>query len=288
MSCLSRVGCLVVVIGGFAVGYGLYGDRLPSKLSEAAGKAVSKVAEVAGGAAKRAASAVSSDSTAPSVRDTNRDTTRDANRDTNRDTNRDANRDTIRKRPGAELPKATVTPRPIAWATIQPTKLAPSNPIAALSAKRGPAYVSLGAGQLAALLGNAVQLQLPKSATDVQLALEGRQMLIRAAIDISMLAGDGTLAKVLRTVMSGRDTIQLAGSFEPVRPGLAQFHVEHLRVKGLPVPTSLIPTVLSTFRRRPHSDGVADDAIGVRFPNTIADMRVTNGRLILYKAVPAP
>ena len=276
MSCLSRVGCLVVVIGGFAVGYGLYGDRLPSKLSEVAGKAVSKVAEVAGGAAKRAASAVSSDSTAPSVRDTNRDA------------NRDANRDTIRKRPGAELPKATVTPRPIAWATIQPTKLALSNPIAALSAKRGPAYVSLGAGQLAALLGNAVQLQLPKSATDVQLALEGRQMLIRAAIDISMLAGDGTLAKVLRTVMSGRDTIQLAGSFEPVRPGLAQFHVEHLRVKGLPVPTSLIPTVLSTFRRRPHSDGVADDAIGVRFPNTIADMRVTNGRLILYKAVPAP
>ena len=276
MSCLSRVGCLVVVIGGFAVGYGLYGDRLPSKLSEAAGKAVSKVAEVAGGAAKRAASAVSSDSTAPSVRDTNRDA------------NRDANRDTIRKRPGAEQPKATVTPRPIAWATIQPTKLAPSNPIAALSAKRGPAYVSLGAGQLAALLGNAVRLQLPKSATDVQLALEGRQMLIRAAIDISMLAGDGTLARVLRTVMSGRDTIQLAGSFEPVRPGLAQFHVEHLRVKGLPVPTSLIPTVLSTFRRRPHSDGVADDAIGVRFPNTIADMRVTNGRLILYKAVPAP
>ena len=276
MSCLSRVGCLVVVIGGFAVGYGLYGDRLPSKLSEVAGKAVSKVAEVAGGAAKRAASAVSSDSTAPSVRDTNRDA------------NRDTNRDTIRKRPGAEQPKATVTPRPIAWATIQPTKLAPSNPIAALSAKRGPAYVSLGAGQLAALLGNAVRLQLPKSATDVQLALEGRQMLIRAAIDISMLAGDGTLAKVLRTVMSGRDTIQLAGSFEPVRPGLAQFHVEHLRVKGLPVPTSLIPTVLSTFRRRPHSDGVADDAIGVRFPNTIADMRVTNGRLILYKAVPAP
>ena len=272
MSCLSRVGCMVVVIGGFAVGYWLYGDRLPSKLSEAAGKAAAKVSEVAGGVARRVTSAVSSDSTASSVRDADRDT----------------NRDTIRKRNGAEQPKATVTPRPIAWATIQPTKLAPSNPIAALSAKRGPAYVSLGAGELAALLGNAVRLQLPKSATDVQLALEGRQMLIRAAIDISLLAGDGTLAKVLRTVMSGRDTIQLAGSFEPVRPGLAQFHVEQLRVKGLPVPTSLIPTVLSTFRRRPHSDGVADDAIGVRVPNTIADMRVTNGRLILYKAVPAP
>lgn len=246
MGCLSRIGCLVVVVGAGAVGYWLYGDRLPSELSRVAGKAVDKVNSATGG--------------------------RDASsRPTRRASARDAE-------------------RAIVWAPIDPSAStnAGATAVAALTARDGPAYVILDAEQLAALMSAGLPKQLPKSASKLQLALDGDQLLVRAAIDVSEIAGDGTLGRLLGTALSGRDSVRFAGTIEPLRAGAAQFHVDALRLKGVDVPPRLIPAFIGAIRRGPRPDGLADNALAIPLPRSVADLRIVNGRLTLYKAVPTP
>ena len=131
-------------------------------------------------------------------------------------------------------------------------------------------------------------MQLPRSASNLQIALAGKQLLVRGTLDASEIAGDGTLGRVLGIALTGRDSIRLAGSLEPLRTGFAQFHVESLRVKGFDVPPRLIPAVMRGLRRSTVDSTLADDALAIRLPRSIADLRVTNGRMILYKSVPTP
>lgn len=248
MGCLSRIGCLVVVAGAAAVGYWLYGDRLPSELAGAASTAAAKVRDAADGA-----TATLPEKTSAAKRDS---VTRDE--------------------------------RAIAWASIADAADKPSTVGAALGQRDGPAFVSLGAADLAALLAIGLPKQLPKSASSLQVAIEDDQVLLRTVLDATDIAGNGTVGKVLGIAMSGRDSVRLAGTIEPLRPGFAQFRVQQLRIKGLSVPPRLIPTVVGALRRGPRESGLAEDALAVRLPRTVADLRITKGRLILYKAIPNP
>ena len=59
-------------------------------------------------------------------------------------------------------------------------------------------------------------------------------------------------------------------------------------IKGINVPPRMIPTVVGALRRGPRTDGLANDALAVRLPRTVADLRIAKGRLILYKTIPTP
>lgn len=247
MGCLSRVGCLVVLAGAGAVGYWLYGDRLPSELSRAAGKAASKVGQAVGEKAGTRS---------------------------------------------GESSKAEPRPSVITWATISPTRAsstnAESDPLAPLTRANGPAYINLGTGQLADVLSASLPAQLPRSATNVQIALADDQLLMRAVMDVADIAGDGTLGQMLGMALTGRDSLQFGGTLQPLTPGFVQYRVQSLRVKGFEVPPRLIPTVMNAVRIGARKPGLADDAFAVRLPRTIADLRIANGRLTLYKAVSNP
>lgn len=255
MGCLSRIGCLVVVAGAGAVGWWLYGDRLPSELTRAAGKAADKVGDVAG------------DINARSKARTDRKTDAESN----------ARADSVDRG------------RPIAWASLTPTSSARAAEIIAPLTKRdGPAYLTLGAGDLAALLSASITSQLPKSASNVQLALHENELLVRSAVDVSEIAGDGTLGRVMGMALTGRDSLQLGGTLEPLSPGMVQYRVTSMRVKGFDVPPRLIPSLMSSVRRGKRQPGLADDAFAIRLPRVIADLRIANSKLTLYKAATTP
>lgn len=255
MGCLSRIGCLVVVAGAGAVGWWLYGDRLPSELSRAAGKAADKVSDVAGDINARSG-------TRPGK---------------NSDSRSDARGDSVERR------------RPIAWASISPANGARAAEIIAPLTKRdGPAYLTLGAGDLAALLSASIASQLPKSATDLQLALDENELLLRAAVDVSEIAGDGTLGRVMGMALTGRDSLQFGGTLEPLSPGVVQYRVTSMRVKGFDVPPRFIPSLMGSVRRGKRLPGLADDAFAIRLPRVIADLRLANSKLTLYKAATTP
>lgn len=275
MGCLSRIGCLVVVVGAGAAGWWLYGDQLPSTLSRAAGRAADKVSDVSGTAM-------------PGSR-TRRDSAT-AERGA-RGADARARDDTT---PGDALAWATVVPSPEgatgarSGTGASTSASASASALAPLLRRDGPAFVNLGAGELATALGGALPRQLPKSATRVQLALDGDQLLVRAALDATEIAGDGTLGRLLGTALSGRDSVQFGGTLTPLRPGMAQYRVESLRLKGIDVPPRLIPLVIGSLRRGARTDGLDDNAFALPLPRVVADLRLANSRLTLYKAVPAP
>lgn len=176
----------------------------------------------------------------------------------------------------------------LAWARVAPLKGDASNPLVQLSQRRGPAYITLGAGDLSTLLAAELPQQLPASTSELFVALEGRDLHLRALVDVSEIAGDGTLGRMMGIALSGRDTVELSGPVEFVRPKVAQYRVEHLRVKSIDVPPRLIPTFMRALRRGPRRDSLADNALLLPLPSSVADMRIANGTLTLYKVVPTP
>ena len=238
----------MVVAAAGGVGYWLYGDRLPAELAGAASTAASKVR----------AAADEATTTRPSTM------------------------------PADERDSTARAERAIAWANVVDARAEPSRVAATLSKRDGPAYVSLGAADLASLLAIGLPTQLPKSASSLQVAIDGDQVLLRTVLEANDIAGDGTVGRILGVAMSGRDSVRLAGTIEPLRPGFAQFRVQALRIKGINVPPRMIPTVVGALRRGPRTDGLANDALAVRLPRTVADLRIAKGRLILYKTIPTP
>jgi hypothetical protein len=263
---------VVLVVGG-AVGYWLYGDRLPAVLSRAATGAADKVTD----AAVRTSERLDSEEGA-----------------------RIAAEQEARRRAARQQ-----RDRQLGWITVNADKPTgpKANPLTPLRRRSGPAYVSLDANQVAGLLAPLLA-QLPPSSATAQLALDGDLLLVRTAVSLSDFTGQSALGAVLGKALVGEDTLFMAGPFEPLRPGLAQFRVKELRIKGIDVPTRLIPGLVRSLRTAaagattPERTGggtvdsgagespsrLADDALPVPLPDVVSDVRVVNGKLTLYRA----
>lgn len=281
---------MVLVVGG-AAGYWLYGDRLPSVLSRAASGAADKVTDAA---------------------------VRTSERLDSEEGSRIAAEQEARRRAAREQ-----RDRELGWVTVNADQpAAPKvDPLRPLRRRNGPAYVSLSAKDVAGLLAPLLA-QLPPSAVSAQLALDGDVLLVRTAVSLSDFTGQSAIGAVLGKALVGEDTLFLAGPIEPVRPGLAQMRVKELRLKGIDVPTRLIPGLVRSLRdaatpavaadRKPAAskanttakaerpadtvvdsgagapDGLADDALPVPLPKAVSDVRVVNGKLTLYRASSSP
>lgn len=174
----------------------------------------------------------------------------------------------------------------IPWASLDDATTGGADAIARLSRKGGPQYVTLGAGDLAGFLAAALSRNLPRSSIDPQVAVVGNRILLRAVVDLRDFAGDGAFGSVIGAAMNGRDTLRLSGTLHSVRPGLAQYRVHELRIKGVNVPPRVIPGLVGALRRRAKTDSLAPDALPIPMPRSIADVRVENSRVTLYRAVP--
>lgn len=174
----------------------------------------------------------------------------------------------------------------IVWASLDDATAGGADAIARLGQKNGPAYVTLGAGDLAGFLAAALSRNLPRSSIDPQVAVAGDRILLRAVVDLRDFAGDGAFGSVIGATVKGRDTLRLSGTLETVRPGLAQYRVRELRLKGIDVPRRVIPSLVGALRRRAQTDSLAPDALPIPMPRSVADVRVSNSRVTLYRVSP--
>ena len=243
---------MVLAVGGVGA-YWLYGDRLPSVLSRAASGAASRVTDVATTASERL------DSNQGARIASENEAARRADRATREQT--------------------------IAWARLSPGGTAGREAVARLSRRNGPAYVSLRAPELASLLAAGVAKALPSTASRPDIAIVDEQLLVRTVVDMRDLAGDGALRGLLGVALDGRDTVRMAGTLDLMRPGLTAYRVRELRMAGIDVPPRLIPSLLGAMRRAAAADSLPSDALPIPLPNVVADVRVANGRITLYKAV---
>ena len=154
-----------------------------------------------------------------------------------------------------------------------------------LSSDRGVVFETLHAADVASYIFEELAKQLPRSAQDVHAAVIGERMYVMATVRLSELGGAAILGP-LASMLSERDTVRFGGVFEVVRPGLAQFRVQEIRVRDFPVPPRLIPRLLQQMRRGARPEGLADDGLALTIPPHIGDVRIANGRVTMYKNVP--
>jgi hypothetical protein len=154
--------------------------------------------------------------------------------------------------------------------------------IESLGKRTGPVFVSLPPGDLASYFYIALAQQLPPSADSIEAATIGNRMYVRAVISLDDFKAADALGP-LAGIVGRRERLQMGGTFVLVRPGLAQFLVEDVRLGELPIPRGAIPKLLRQIRRGSMPPGVAENGLPFVVPTYVADARVADGKITLYK-----
>jgi hypothetical protein len=170
-----------------------------------------------------------------------------------------------------------------AWEPLSPERAERGErAVRALARGGGPVYVTLRAGELASYAFLSLASALPPSAQDAESAVIGDRVYVRALVNLRELGGTSGLGP-LGGMLADRDTLRLGGTFDVLRPGLAQFHVRDVQLGSFPVPERMIPSLVRRVRRGKEFEGLAADALAVPIPDYIGDVRVARGRITLYK-----
>ncbi len=239
---------LLVALG--AAGAWWYGDRFPAVATQVAAKAAGSVAKAAEEAGARL-------SAAESVR--------------------------------------TATEALRRWTPLPASAPRRGGALARLARRDGPAYLSLAGDSLATVLGPALVAVLPADATDPAVAVQGERLYLRGVVDRRALMGTGRLRSLLGGVVDGRDTLLLDGDLALLRQGVARFRVRRVQLGRVAVPDPLRPALLARLRRAEAApvagsavpdDSLSDDLLTVAVPPAVADVRITDGRVVFYRAVP--
>lgn len=145
-----------------------------------------------------------------------------------------------------------------------------------------PVFVGVRPGDVSSYIFVALARQLPPSAENIEAAVIGDRLHVRASVKLSDFGGAGALGP-LAGFLGERETMQLGGYFHVIRPGLAEFRVTDLRLRDFNVPANLIPRLIRNFSKGARPPGVADNGLPLVVPGYLADVRIANGRVVLYR-----
>lgn len=154
-----------------------------------------------------------------------------------------------------------------------------------LSAPRGPVYVNLSANEIASYVVQAAGGAFPASADSVEAAVIGDVLYVRAIVPTRDIASSGVLGP-LAGLLNERERVSLGGAFRVVRPGLSEFQLRDVKLREFSVPKGAIPRLVQQITKGKKTPGVADDALPVPTPARLADVRIANGRVTLYRTTP--
>jgi hypothetical protein len=152
-----------------------------------------------------------------------------------------------------------------------------------LSRPSGPVFTNIGGADLAAYIFDELSKQLPPSAQDLEAAVIDDRLHVRALVKVSDFGGAGSLGP-LAAMLGDREPVEFGGTLELVRPGLAQYRVKVLRLRELSVPSRMIPRLLQRVARGSRPPGLAEDGLPLEIPAFIADVRIGQGHVTLYKS----
>ena len=105
---------------------------------------------------------------------------------------------------------------------------------------------------------------------------------VRAIVPTKDIARSGVLGP-LAGLLNEREKVSLGGSFHVIRPGLSEFQLRDVKLRQFSVPPAAIPRLVHQITKGKKTPGVADSALPVPTPAALADVRIANGRVTLYK-----
>ena len=154
--------------------------------------------------------------------------------------------------------------------------------IESLGRRNGPVFVNLPPGDLASYFYIALAAQLPPSSDSIEARSVGNRMYVRAVISLDDFKAADALGP-LSGIVGRRERLQMGGTFAVIRPGLAQFLVEEIKLGQLPIPRGAIPKLLRQIRRGSMPPGVSENGLPFVIPTYLGDARVADGKVTLYK-----
>jgi hypothetical protein len=191
--------------------------------------------------------------------------------------------------PGARPSRSAetdVSVREPLWEPLSPTAGARAKQaIDALSAPRGPAFTNLKGSEIASYVFQAAGSTFPAQADSVEAAVIGDVLYVRAVVPTKLIAGSGALGP-LAGLLNERERVSLGGSFHVIRPGLSEFQLRDVKLRDFSLPRAAIPRLVQQITKGKRTSGVAADAIPVPTPKSLADVRIANNRVTLYKTTP--
>jgi hypothetical protein len=152
-----------------------------------------------------------------------------------------------------------------------------------LRAPRGPAYLTVAPGDLAAYILQELSRTLPSSADSVEAAAINDRLCVRAIVRTSEF-GDKNALGPLAMLLGDRERLQLCGILRIIRPGAGEFQVKEFRIRDFSVPQQLIPRLIGQMSRGTRPAGIAPDGLPLQTPEYIGDVRVQSGEITLYRA----
>ena len=172
---------------------------------------------------------------------------------------------------------------PVTWETVnEPGAKKAGDAVASLGQPGGPAYVTLSAAELAALMVENSGHRLPAALDSVQAAIDSETVRVRALVALDDIRGLDALGP-LSGLLDKRERIEFTGTMSVVRPGLGEFRVASVQVADLSLPRAAIPRLLSRLDASVRPAGVAPNGIAITIPDYIGDVRVARGQVTLYR-----
>ena len=157
--------------------------------------------------------------------------------------------------------------------------------VQSLGQRSGPVFANLSPAEAASYIFMVVAKQLPPSAKNVEAAIMGDRLYVRSEVELKDFGGAGQLGTI-GMLLGERDSVRFGGTINMLRPGLAEFLVQEVKLGRLEVPSGLIPRLLTQMKKRGKQvEGISQNGLPMVMPPYISDVRISNGKITLYKSV---
>jgi hypothetical protein len=184
---------------------------------------------------------------------------------------------------GAPVAVSAASPK---WEPLTPEGSARARlAVAKLSAKNGPVYIDVAAGDLAAYALDPALRDLSRDSVNAEALARDDHLSVRAMVNVADLA-DAKALGPLSSMIGGKQEITVRGKLDVVSPGHALFRVDQISLKELQLPKALIENIIGRIRSKDRTATTPKDAIPVHVPLELADVRIAKGHVVLYKSVP--
>jgi hypothetical protein len=143
----------------------------------------------------------------------------------------------------------------------------------------GPVFVNVGAGDLVAYAAGPI----PKVLTGAEALAGENEISVRGRVKMAELGGSTVLGP-MAGALGGTQAIEVRGRLEVTAPGKGLLRITRIKIGDLVLPGALTGRVVQRIAAK-QDNTLADEAFVLTIPAEVADVRVTGGRVTLYKAV---
>jgi len=156
--------------------------------------------------------------------------------------------------------------------------------VQSLGRQSGPVFANLSAAEAASYIFTVVAKQLPPSAQNAQAAIIGDRLYVRSDVELKDFGGSKALGPI-GVLLGDRDSVRFGGTINMLKPGLGEFLVQEVKLGRVEVPNALIPRILTQMKRGKAVPGISQNGLPMVMPSYISDVRISNGKITLYKSV---